>query len=189
MRIRFGKPAITTAGLFMLLAVNFCLAGDIRANQTTYGIKLGLISPGVWTVGDFEYDSDTEYSIGGFLDYKLGPKITGGLALNINGFGAYETSSTLFDLGVTLKAMVFSDKSKFTFMPGIGISYGHLGKMYIYESSNYMILSGFVDAVIATPRNFSWFGELGLFGSPNGGNDDADMYLDPGLMVKAGIVF
>jgi hypothetical protein len=168
---------------------NHALAGDIREQQTTYGFKVGLITPGIWYVGDYEYEPDAGYTLGGFLDYKLGPKISGGLALDIHKFNAYEESGTLFDIGVTLKALIYGANSKFVFRPGFGIGYGMLGEMGIYESSTYMLLKGNVEMVILRPSGFSWLVDLGIMGAPTGGNNDADMYLDPGLFVRAGLVF
>jgi len=163
--------------------------GDIRTKSTSYGLKAGMISPGIWYVGDFEYEPDASYTFGGFIDHQLGPKISGGVSLDIHGFSAYEESNNLIDLGITIKAMLFSEGSQFTFRPGIGIAYGTLGKMGIYESSTYMLLKGGLEVIISTSGNISWLGEIGLFGAPTGGNDDADMYLDTGLLARAGIVF
>ena len=188
MRTRF----LTAATLFVtivLFANSGIRATNVRVAETTYGVKLGLISPGTWFVGDFEYDPDMGYSLGGFLDHKLAPKLTGGLDLDISKFSAYETSSNLINFGITLKAILFSETSDFTFRPGIGIGYGSLGKMDIYESSSYFMLKGGVEVVYITQGGTSWLGELSLIGSPDGGNDDIEMYLGTGFLIRAGLVF
>ena len=180
--------AVMTMIIFVFLS-GAALATDVRNTPTTYGVKLGLISPGTWFVGDFEYDPDMGYSIGGFLDYKLGPKISGGIDLDLNGFNAYETSSNLINFGITLKAILYSETSNLTFRPGIGIGYGTIGKMDIYESSSYFMLKGGVEMVYSAPGGLSWLGELALIGSPDGGNDDIEMYLGTGFLLRAGLVF
>lgn len=180
---------ITFAIGVLLIDLNSSFAADVRNASSIYGLKAGIVSPGTWFVGDFEYDPDMGYSLGGFLDYKLGPKITGGGYIDVHRISAYETSNSLFDLGVTIKAIIYSQTSSFTFKPGIGIGYGTLGKMDIYASTTYMVLKGYVDIVYSTPGSVSWLGEIGLWGSPNGGNDDFEAYFGTGLILRGGIVF
>lgn len=181
---------LTTLIIFAAMIPVNSSATDVRTATTTYGLKVGLTSPGTWYVGDFEYDPDMSYSFGGFLDYKLGPKISGGAALNFHGISAYETSNFMLDLGITIKALLYKETSDFTFRPGIGISYGSLGKMDIYAATNYMLLKGTLE-VIYTPAgsNISWLGDIGLWGAPNGGNDDFEAYFDAGLILRGGIIF
>ncbi len=183
------RTLILSIATVLLLSYATAFGGDVRNTQSTYGLKAGLVSPGTWFVGDFEYGPDMGYSLGGFLDYKLGEKITGGVYVDIHGINAYESSSSLFDFGITLKALIYNQTSKFTFKPGIGIGYGTLGKMDIYASTNYMVLKGFVDIVHSTPGGMSWLGEVGFWGSPDGGNDDFEAYFGTGLIVRGGIIF
>jgi hypothetical protein len=175
--------------LVVLLMVSSAFAGSVRDKNTVLGVKAGLITSGTWYVGDFEYEADMSYLLGGFVDYKLGPKITGGAALNFGGFSAYEESSTQLDIGFTLKAMVFSETSNLTFRPGFGISYGMVGKMGPYESSEYLVLHGMIEMVIGTQSNMSYLAEIGLTGSPDGGNDDITMTTSPRLLIRGGIIF
>ena len=173
--------------LFCFSTISFAL--DVRSAPTVYGLKAGVISPGIWYVGDFEYEPDIGYSLGGFLDHKLGEKITGGIEIDVHGFNAYETSSTLIDFGISLRAILFSENSNLTFKPGIGIGYGNLGVMDPYEASSYFVLKGGVDLILSSTKDYSWLAEISLIGSPDGGNDDTEMYLGTGFLVRAGIVF
>lgn len=189
MRTKFERFVFPLILVVLLLNFGIAVGSDVRNTPMVYGLKAGLVSPGTWYAGDFSYDPDMGYSLGGFLDYKLGDKITGGLYVDVDGINVYETSSTLYDIGITIKAILYSQTSTFTFKPGIGIGYGALGKVDYYASTNYMMLRGFVDVVYSTSSSISWLGEIGLWGSPNGGNDDFEAYFDTGFMVRGGIVF
>ncbi len=169
--------------------ISVASAADVRNAATTYGLKGGFVSPGTWFVGDFEYDPDAGFTLGGFLDHKLGQKILGGGSLDFHRINAYETSGMLMDFGITIKALIYSETSNMTFRPWIGISYGSLGKMDIYASSQYMILKGGVEAVFSTSGGTSWLGEIGLWGAPDGGNDDFEAYFGTGIILRGGIVF
>jgi len=189
--MRSRVPFTTQFAILLLLLLMFstAFAGNVRDKNTVLGVKAGLITTGTWYVGDFEYEADMSYMLGGFVDYKLGPKITGGAAFNFGGFSAYEESSIQMDIGFTIKAMVFSETSNLTFRPGFGISYGMVGKMGPYESSSYLVLHGMVEMVIATQSNMSYLAEIGLTGAPDGGNDDITMTTSPRLLIRGGIIF
>jgi hypothetical protein len=179
--MRSRVPFTTQFAILLLLLMMFstAFAGNVRDKNTVLGVKAGLITTGTWYVGE----------LGGFVDYKLGPKITGGAAFNFGGFSAYEESSIQMDIGFTIKAMVFSETSNLTFRPGFGISYGMIGEMGPYESSSYLVLHGMVEMVIATQSNMSYLAEIGLTGAPDGGNDDITMTTSPRLLIRGGIIF
>ena len=189
--MRSRVPFITQLAtvLLVLLMYSTAYAGNVRDKNTILGVKAGLITSGTWYVGDFEYEADMSYILGGFVDYKLGPKITGGAAFNFGGFSAYEESGTQMDIGFTIKAMVFSETSNLTFRPGFGISYGMIGTMGPYESSSYLVLHGMVEMVIATQSSMSYLAEIGLTGAPDGGNELITMTTSPRLVIRGGLIF
>ena len=187
---RISKNASFVLTMFVLVFLFGTASGsDVRTAETTYGVKAGFIMPGTWYVGDYEYDADMNWSIGGFVDYKLGPKIVGTGKLDIHGFGAYEESGMLFDIGFMMRALVYSETSNLTFRPGFGISYGALGSMGPYDGTSYLMLTGTVEIVFSSQKNFSWMGEFGLVGAVDGGNDDFTATFGPGLIIRGGMLF
>ena len=189
MRSRVFFTAQIAVVLLIMLVASTAFADGVREKNTILGVKAGFTTTGTWYVGDFEYEADMNYLLGGFVDYKLGPKITGGAVFNFGGFSAYEESGTQMDFGFTIKAMVFSETSKLTFRPGFGISYGMISKMGPYESSEYLVLHGMVEMVICTQSNLSYLAEIGLTGAPDGGNDDITMTTSPRLVLRGGLIF
>jgi hypothetical protein len=168
-------------------------AGDVMQKSTSFGVKAGIFSPGTYYITDFsyeEFDTDMGISIGGFLDYKLAEKITGGLSFDFGTLGVYEESTSLLDLGVTLKAILPVGKSNIVIRPGAGFGYGTVAKIGEYvESSNYLMLKGLVEAVFATSGELSFLGEIQILGGTSGGNDEYSMAFGPGFLIRGGIAF
>ena len=180
---------IAVSCLILLSALSAeAISADVRTREMTAGFKAGLISPGTFWVGDYDSDSDLSYHFGGFLDYKLGPKISGGLALNFSNFSYRDDSSNMLELGFMIKAWVFSEESNLTFTPGFGISYGRLGDNGYIEAADFFIINGLVDMIIGM-ENYDLLLELGITGSPVGGNDDWDMSYGPGFFIRGGMIF
>lgn len=174
--------------VFLALFGSIATADDIREKLTTVGFKAGLISPGEFWVGAGSFDADMSISFGGFLDYKLGPKISGGLLANIHNFSVADESAMMMEFGFAIKAWIFSETSNLTFTPGFGISYGNLGSTESLDGSSYMILNGMIEMTIAM-ESFNLLLELGIAGAPTGGNDAFEMTYGPGLIIRGGAVF
>ena len=106
---RLFKIIGLAAFVSLFLLIGLSSAADIRNAQTTYGVKGGIIGSADYYIGDFWYGSSMSYSVGGFLDYKLGPRFLGGVYLDFNGVSdVYESNSTLIEIGGPLKAMIFT---------------------------------------------------------------------------------
>lgn len=175
--------------ILLLFMVSLGSATDIRNNQTTYGVKGGFIGSAVYYTGDREFESAMSYSVGSFLDYKLGPRMLGGLAIDIHGISdVYETNVTLFDLSATLKAMVFSESSNLTFRPQFAFGYGNLGD-YDFGTSSHLLLKAGLEIVYSSENKLSYLGEIMLIGSVDGGNDDVAITFGPALLIRGGLVF
>ncbi len=181
---------LQTLFLALLFLAGPALAADVREDPTVYGAKLGLFSHGTFHVGSYELDSGTGMSLGGFLDYLVSPKLSGGLYLDLSKFSAYQRSSTLMDIGVTLKALVYKDDSDLTFRPGIGLGYGHLGGVGgLISGSSYLMVKATLEATLPTENDLCWLGELGVVGGASGGNSEYDMSFGPGFTLRAGAIF
>ena len=173
----------------VIVAFGAGMAGgsELRTKETTFGAKGGLFGPGTVYVEGFDYDSDMSFSFGGFLDYKLGPKMSGGVLLNFHDFSSYE-SSTLIELGFMLKGWIYKDESNMTFRPGFGISYGMMSHEGM-DNTSYLIMSGLAEFVFSTSGQISYLGEIGITGALAGGNDAYDVTFGPGFTIRGGIVF
>lgn len=173
----------------LLLLVSLSSATDVRNSQTTIGVKGGIIGPCAFYVNDRDFESAMSYSIGGFVDYKLGPKILGGLSLDFLGVShIYDENVSLIDLSATLKAMIFSPNSNLTFRPGFAIGYGSLGD-FSFGASSHLLLKGGLEVVYSTEDSVTWLVEIMLSGSVDGGNEDFAMTFGPMVYVRGGLIF
>jgi len=162
---------------------------EVLEKTTTLGFKAGLYSPGTAYLNDFEGDTDMSYMIGGFLDYMLAEKISGGAVLELANVSAYDESSTLIQLGFSLKAWVYGEEETFIFRPGFGLAYGSLGGNDAIDGTSHLILNGYAEFLIPRENSMTWLVELGITGSVNGGNDDVDLTYGPGFTIRGGLVF
>lgn len=179
-----------TATILLLLMVSLSSATDIRNAQTTYGVKGGIIGSADYYIGDQWYGSSMSYSVGGFLDYKLGPRILGGAYFDFSGVSdVYESNSTLIEIGGTLKAMVFTGNENLTIRPMMALGYGAVGEIYQYAASSHLMLKGGVETVFTTSSGTTFLGEILIGGSVDGGNDDFEMTFGPMLYVRGGMIF
>lgn len=165
------------------------LGQDLREKNTVIGVKGGLISSGTVFVEDFEFDTDMSYSLGGFLDYRLAPKLLGGVAVDVHNISAFDESETLFNVGLALKAIIAGETSNLMFRPGLVIGYGSLGSTAETESSQYFTIGGNAELIFMTQGSFSWLGEVGIYAGPSGGNSEFDITFGPMFIIRGGIVF
>ena len=178
--------------LALIFVAGTAYGNGFRNKTTVFGIKGGLITSGTVYVEDiFDFNTDGSYSLGGFLDYKLGPKFLGGLAVDIHNISAFDESETLLNLGVTLKAMIYSETSSVTFRPGISLGYGSVGGIEGagVESSQYFTVGGLVEVVYSMPGGLSWLGEVAIYAGPSGGNSDFSITYGPLFLIRGGIAF
>ncbi len=179
--------AIIVLFLFM---IGLSSAADIRNAQTTFGVKGGIIGSADYYIGDFWYGSEMSYSFGGFLDYKLGPRILGGAYFDYSAVSdVYESNSSLIEIGGTLKAMVFTGNENLTFRPMVALGYGAVGEIDIYAASSHLMLKGGLEMVYTIPSGMSVLGEVLIGGSVDGGNDNFAMTFGPMVYVRGGLVF
>jgi len=184
------KP-LTAVFLFLgilLLGVNVSADDDVIEKMTTFGFKAGIWSPGTLYVNGMDFDSDMSYFVGGLLDYKLGPKFSGGLNFDIGSLSAYEETSTLLMIGFLLKAWIINEDETYIIRPGFGISYGNLGGNESVDGSSHLILNGVAELVIPG-ESMNWLIEIGITGSVDGGNDDVEITYGPGFIIRGGLVF
>ncbi len=183
-----GRISVLAAFLVLVVA-SPSMGSGLLDKTTTFNVQAGLISPGTFWVGDHEGETDMSFGLGGGLDYKLGPKISGGIVGGLNNFSGYDDSSMMLEIGFSLKAWINSTGSKLLFRPGFGISYGKLGSIGGVESSNYLVINGTAEMVIMSETGLNWLVMLGITGAPTGGNEDFDMTYGPGFILRGGVVF
>ena len=181
------------AAVGIVLITTLILAGNSFGQEgvTHYGVKAGLVTPGEVTIeGLGSDDGDISYSFGGFLDYGLAAKLSGGLSLDLHNAKYGEFSKTLIDFSLTLKALVSRPEASTKIRPGIALGYGAMGATDNDEDgTKYFLVKAGVELLFDRGQGPDWLGELAVFGAPSGGNDAASVTFGPGLILRAGIQF
>ncbi|MBN2071740.1 MAG: hypothetical protein JW814_09815 [Candidatus Krumholzibacteriota bacterium] len=175
--------------ILVALAAAPSSASEFLEKNTTYNFQVGMISPGTFWVDGNDFDSDMSYSLSAGLDYKLGPKISGGIATNISNFSVESESSTMFEFGFLLKAWIAPEGKNFIFRPGFGLSYGALSSNDQTDSSSYFVINGTFEMIFPMDNGINWLIMAGITGAPSGGNDDYEMTYGPGFILRGGVTF
>lgn len=182
-----------TVILAMLFLATSAFAQGFNEKETIIGFKGGLITSGSIYIEEYDWDmeSDMSYSAGAFLDYKLAPKLFGGLAFDIHNMSAEGESARLMNFSMALKALIFSENSNMTFRPGFSLGYGIIGDIDEAgaESSKYFTVGGFCEFVFSTQNESSYFAEIGIIAAPAGGNDDLTITFGPMFLIRGGMAF
>lgn len=164
-------------------------AQSVREKGTVLGVKAGLIGSGTLYVEDFAYETEASFSLGGFVDYQLSPKLYGGLSLDMDQISAFDETKMIYNFGMTLKALVYGQSSKLTFRPGFGLAYGAVSAIGDLDNSSYFTVNGFLELVIPTEGNLSWLIEVAFYGAPSGGNAALDITFGPMIRLRGGLIF
>lgn len=155
------------------------------ARPTTFGVKGGFVFPGAfyWHEGPYaSYDLSLSWTAGGFVDHMLAEKLSGGLYLDLNFMNAFDESAVMFDAGATLKAHVGR------WRPLIGVGYGNMGAIYLFEGTSYLTLRAGTEAVFALGKRQALVEGL-IFGSPTGGNAEVTTTFGPVFLMRFGLLF
>jgi hypothetical protein len=161
------------------------------ARPTTFGVRGGIVMPGAfyWHEGPYaSYDFSLSWSVGGFVDHMLAEKLSGGLYLDLNFVNAFDESAMMFDLGASLKARLGAPRARIQWRPMIGIGYGNMGSIYLFEGTSYLTLKGGAEAVFPLGTRQALV-EGAIFGSPTGGNADVTTTFGPVFQMRFGLLF
>lgn len=175
---------------FTLLAL-LVSATSVQAQAdkpTIFGVKAGVVGPGCVYVDDSDcFDSSVSYSLGGFVDTRLGEKLLGGIALDLhNGSSAdSDFEELIYDLSLNLKADLGETT---TFRPGFGLGYARSDVEG--ETLQAMTVRALLEVILpSSGQGPNWLGEVALYASPAGGTECCDVTWGPGFYLRGGVVF
>ena len=160
-------------------------AQEPAARPTTFGVKGGFVLPGAfyWHEGPYaSYDLSLSGTAGGFVDHMLAEKLSGGLYLDLNFMNAFDESAVMFDAGASLKAHVGR------WRPLVGVGYGNMSAIYLFDATSYLTLRAGTEAVFALGKHQALVEGL-IFGSPTGGNDEVTTTFGPVFLMRFGLIF
>ena len=166
------------------IQANPAKAAAIVAKDVVWGIKGGFAAPTTsWIDDSFEVDIDGGFVLNGFVDYRLGPKITGTASIGLMSLTVDGDGDPIKDISAGLKAVVGNASSQFLFRPGFTLGFGSVG-----DGESYMVLQASVE-MIPVRGAIPWLFDLGMMTAPVGGNDVFDATIEPRLIARFGRLF
>ena len=179
---------------FLILLASLASGQAISAQEAddgaTYGLKAGLFSPGCVYVDDSDcFDASVSFSIGGFVDTRLGEKLLGGVSLDLNNVESADSDfeEILLDVAVNLKADLSDPSSSVRFRPGIGFGYARAS--VDDETLQALTIRALVEALFPSESGRTWIAELGVYAAPAGGTECCDVTWGPGVHLRGGLIF
>ena len=177
-------PAFSAVALLLFLPASL-----VAQDNLAFGARAGAVGPGCVYVEDSDcFESDVNYSFGGYLDYLFAERISGGVFLDLHGISGEGTEDTenMIDVGATIKGIILASGGSLTFRPGIGVGYGAV--TVADEDVNFLTLRGMLEALFDV-GGLRLGVEGGVFTGPSGGNEDLDVTFGPGFLARAIIEF
>lgn len=176
--------------MVLVVAVMAPLAQS-QEKTTRFGIKGGFLTSGEITVDELgSADTDASYSVGGFVDYQVAPKLLGTISLDMHSLKAEGESETLMDFSAGFKVLIQSEGSNVSFRPGVSLGFGRIGDIGEFiESSQYLLIKAGLEVVFASQSNMSWLGDITMLSAPTGGNADFEASYGPSFLIRGGILF
>ena len=178
--------AFSAVALSLSLALHTPLAAQ---DALSFGAKAGAVGPGCVYIEDSDcFESDVNYSFGGFLDYLFAERISGGLFADVHGISGEGTEDTenMIDLGATLKGIILASGGSVTLRPGLGVGYGMV--TVADEDVKFLTLRGMLEALFDV-GGLRVGAEAGVYTGPSGGNEELDVTFGPGFLARAIIEF
>lgn len=181
-------PVLCSACLAFALLVSASPA-HAQLGTLTYGVKAGLVAPGCVYIDDsFCFDADANLGLGGFLDYALAERLSGGLFVDVHSVSVEGSDTeTMIDLGFMLKAFIPVSGDAVALRPGFGLGYGRV--TVEGEDVEFLTLRAPLEVLYVGGGGITWGGELALYYGPTGGSDESDVTFGPGFMLRGLIVF
>lgn len=164
--------------------------------QNVVGIKLGFVNGTTFTVKDragvapdSAFHSQAGVMGGIFFDMSLSRSRHLSINMDIIDIIVNSDREKLLDLSLTLKQRITTANSPFILRPAIGAGLGYMADMNFLRASSFLTLKGYCEMLISTEKPHSYLFELGLVGSPSGGNRKNDVHFTPIVYLRAGIVY
>jgi len=101
----------------------------------------------------------------------------------------FEEREAMFNFSIGLKPVIYNDKKKMAYKPGLAVGLADLGHIGYLKRTQYLTLKGSFEMVFFSESKYVFFGELALWGAPECFNDEYDITLGPFLQVRLGIMF
>jgi len=179
-----------TNTFFLIMFMSAAIFGQsILIDETTFGVKGGIVTGGTLWVEDFSDDIGTSYALNGFVDYRLAEKLIGGISLDIIGISSFEESEQLISFNMNLKAQIYMKENNLLIRPGLSFGYGKLSAPRGSDDSSQLVMGAGVEFSFPSKTARNYLFDIGIIGSPVGGNDDYDITFEPIIFLRGGMLF
>lgn len=196
----------TRIAQFCLFALLFCAVNTAHAEknlfarrqggQNVVGIKLGFVNGATFRLnytdsatGSVKAHSRAGVMGGLFFDMHISQSSSISFATDIIDIVVNNDREKFLDLSLAFKHRISSPEAAMILRPAVGAGLGYMADINFLKASSYLTLKAYCEMLIRTERPHSYLLELGVVGSPNGGNSRIDVHITPMVYMRVGIVY
>lgn len=166
---------------------------DKRLTKGGVGLKVGLIYSSIFTLDsagvESEFEADVGLSAAVFFDIPIYRMTAFTISGDIQDIQLFDMRQKMVDVNIGLKHSFYSHRARLALRPTITAGYAFLAEIGRLEASDYLTLKTAVELLLLRPQNPAFVLELGVFWSPQGGNQTYDVTFGPVWMLRAGVMY
>jgi len=196
---RLQLPLLILCFLLMIdlvSAENLIRSGFGPKHRTQVGFKAGIITqtdfnsvPKVDSLKESIDRTKVGLSFQLSFDAPVGPWLLTSLSFGVHDIQVVAKRFMMLDIGIALKYPIYKEANKLAWRPTIGIGWGYLGDGEFLDQSSFTTGKIGLEGVFYSNRRYAYTGEMMLYGSLSGGNDDYRVTFGPTFLLRLGVLY
>lgn len=177
-------------------AENLIKRGPGKKHRPYFGLKAGIINQTFFRVvgksPEFvTEDMRTRVGFTGelFFDIPTNEWMMVSVAVDMNDIHVDATRTQMLDLSLSFKFPFYKEFSNVAWRPTFGVGYGYLGEVDLLEKSSYTTLRAGVELVFYSQQRYAYLGEVLVYSSPWGENDEHKISFGPVVLIRLGVIY
>jgi hypothetical protein len=190
------KLAMGLSTLVLVLA--FCesaLAAPLNhwEKRGYFSMRLGFLYSGRAKIDGGRYDLDPGFTFGVGCDLRVQRHMFWSVSCDIDRMYMYNIGQYFLDVSTGIKYRHFGRSSQVAFQPGLFVGYGRLAVVRLLdvvylEPSSYATLKANLEIIFFSRSQAAFFGEVGVFWAPVGGNHEHTIRIGPMAILRGGMM-
>jgi len=165
-------------------------AVDKRIRSGGVGIRAGLSNESRYWVNGHSYELKTSLGLGVFFDVALSKRSAITITTDLYDVHLFGTRQWLMNIALGYKPTIYYSAAKKIAWRAAGtVGFANLAEIARMEPTNYLTLKLAAELLMFHNKNIGYVFELGVTGSPTGGNDDSDVTWGPVWTLRVGVMY
>jgi hypothetical protein len=158
-----------------------------------FSMRLGFLYSGQARVDSERLELDPGFTFGAGIDMRIERRLFWSVTCDIHRVYMYSIGQYLIDVALGMKYRHFGRSSQVAFQPGLFVGYGRLAVVRLHDNvylqpSSFATIKANLEIVFFSRNQAAFFGEVGVFWAPAGGNRDHGIKIGPLAIIRGGVM-